>query len=40
VFIEQDWSFEPAWAKAFNDPAKKRWEIENFELYAPYLPPF
>jgi hypothetical protein len=30
----------PQWQKAFEDPTKKRWQYESFELYRPFLPAF
>jgi len=38
IFSQQDFDLRPSWKKSFEDPTKKRWEVENFELYKPYLP--
>jgi len=40
VFSQQDFALRPQWGKDFNDPAKKRWQYESFELYRPFLPSF
>lgn len=40
IFIQHDWALKPAWKTAFEDPARKRWLDEGYDLYAKYLPPF